>query len=298
MFMLSTFGGDAGAAATIPLPYGYNTFTFGGQQIGKVARGVKSPEDALRDTMLTAFSAFSPISGSTTYSMLMPTILDPISEMAMNEDWLGRPIRPESPFNDYGPDAYKFYGGASTASKMIADGLNRATGGTVAESGAVDVSPEYIDHATGFLTGGAGRFLGQSADIVTKAVRGEWDDIEQYKIPFANRLYTDTGDFLDNNRYYKFREDVKEKLDAAKVYREAGKPVPDHIRQAKRLEDVLKAAEKVLAQQRIALRGLDDNDSLTPDVKRERRKRITDAQHRQMMVFNKRYIQVMGVQGE
>lgn len=291
-------GPDSDNAATLWLPYGYNLFPYLGQQASKVMRGVKEPGEALADFAGAMFGAFSPLGGRDFQSTITPTMLDPINEMAMNEDWLGRPIRPESPYNDYGPDAYKFYRGASAASKMMADGLNRATGGTIAESGAIDVSPEYIDHAFGFVTGGAGRFVGRTVDTMGKLLTGDTGAIEERNIPFYRSLQTDTGDWLDRNRYYTFREEVREQLESVDLYKEAGRKVPDHIRRALRLEDSLKAAEKVLREQRKILRTLDDNDKMPAELKRERRDRIEAAQTRQMLVFNKRYVQVMGKQGE
>ncbi len=298
MNLVVMLGPESGNAATVWLPYGYSLFPYMGQQASKILRGVKDPGDAMADFAAAAFGAFSPMGGRDLQSTLTPTMLDPINEMAMNQDWLGRPIRPERPYDDYGPDAYKYYRSATTASRKTADVLNRATGGNTAEAGAIDVSPEYIDHFFGFVTGGAGRFTGRTIDTMGKLVGGEADQVEPRNIPFYRSLQTDTGDWLDRNRYYTFREELREDLESADLYREAGRKVPDHIRRATRLEPALKEAEKILRAQRKALRALDDAENLASDKKSERRERIRKAQHKVQLMFNRRYIQVMGRQGE
>ncbi|MGA0123109.1 MAG: LPD38 domain-containing protein [Gaiellales bacterium] len=70
--------------------------------------------------MFKAFlGGFTPLSGETGYQMAMPTLIDFANELNTNRDWLGRPIRPENPFGDYGPKAYKEFN-ASAASSAAA----------------------------------------------------------------------------------------------------------------------------------------------------------------------------------
>lgn len=270
-------GPDAEEAASIWLPYGYSLFPYLGQQIGKVARGVKKPETAMADFAAAIFLAFSPITGEDFQSTLTPTMLDPINEMAMNQDWLGRPIRPENAYADFGPNAYKYYAGVSDASKQIADAMNRATGGTIAERGWLDVSPEYIDHMFGFATGGAGRTVGRAVDLVAKSVTGNFEEIELRDVPVARSLVYATGDWLDRDRYYRFRDQVKEAHASAKAYQEAGKPVPKHIARIDALYSDMLAAEKVL---------------------RAIKKQGGGDQAKVFLAFNKRYLRVAGRQGE
>jgi len=42
---------------------------------------------------------------------------------------------------------------------VIAEGLNSITGGSAGRPGAIDVSPESIEHMVEFVTGGLGRFI-------------------------------------------------------------------------------------------------------------------------------------------
>jgi hypothetical protein len=275
--MVVMLGPDSDNGATLWMPYGWNLFPYIGQQIGKVRRGVKGMDEALGDVATAFFTAFSPIQGGSLQSVITPTMLDPINEMAMNEDWLGRPIRPENAYSDYGPDAYKFFGGASEASKLLADTMNRATGGTIGESGAVDISPEYIDHFFGFITGGAGRFVGRVSDLVAKAAAGNFEEIEQRDVPVARSLYYETGDWLDRDRYYRFRDEVREANAAAKAYQEAGDRVPDHVKRLAALYPTMLQAERAIKAMKKA--GSQDQGKV-------------------FIAFNRRFLSVMGKQGE
>lgn len=274
--LMVMLGPDSGAAASLWMPYGYSLFPYAGQQISKVLRGVKKPEDALGDFGSAMLEAFVPFEDGSLQRSMTPTVLDPINEMAMNEDWLGRPIRPENAYADYGPDAYKFFGGASEVSKIIADVMNRATGGDEGVPGVVDISPEYLDHAFGNVVGGAGRFFGRSVDLLAKAASGNFEEIEQRDVPVARSLVYETGDWLDRDRYYRFRDRVREANAAAKTYGELGKPVTGRV---------------------AALAGL-YQDQLATERALKKTKGDPTAQHAAIMAFNKRFIAVMGRQGE
>ncbi len=270
-------GPEADDAANIWMPYGYSLMPYLGQQIGKVRRGVKEPGQAMADFAAAMFGAFSPLSGETLNAVLTPTMLDPINEMAMNEDWLGRPIRPENAYADYGPDAYKYFAGASDASKALADTMNRATGGSIAESGLIDVSPEYIDHMFGFATGGMGRFVGRTVDVISKSVTGNFEEIESRNIPLVRDVLYETGDWLDRDRYYRFRDEVREARAAVKAYNAAGRPVPRNVAVLDALYDDMLAAEREL---------------------KNLRKQGGEGQTRVFLAFNRQFLKAAGKQGE
>lgn len=298
MNLVVMLGPDAGNAATIWLPYGYNLFPYIGTQLGKISRGVKEPGDALADFAAAAFGAFSPLGGRDVQSVVTPTMLDPINEMAMNQDWLGRPIRPESPYDDYGPDAYKYFSGVSNTSRVASDVLNRASGGTIAEPGAIDVSPEYLDYAFGFATGGAGRFAGRATDLVGKLMTGQHEEIEDRDIPFYRSLQTDTGTWLDRDRYYRFRDEVREARDAMKTYQEAGRQVPEDVRRLANLYGANQEAEKQLRAFRKAKNTVAASDTLTAAQISERRAAIDERADAVYLGFNRQFIRIMGRQGE
>lgn len=288
-----------GNATTVPLPYGYNVFPYLGKQIGKVMRGVKDPGEAFGDVASATFGAFSPVAmdqsentGLNMVKLLSPMATDTLIEMASNRDWLDRPIRPENPYGDYGPDAYKFYGGAAESSKTIADFLNRISGGNMSEAGAIDISPEYIDHMTAFLTGGAGRFAGRASDITIKLLSGDLDLIEGHKIPFARSINTTTGTWLDKDRYYRFRDEVREAVAAVQTEVDTGDPVFSDTRVKASLSSEVKIADRRLKKIRKERDAAGDNASPAQRLDWERREAMA------VLSFNRKYIEKLGAQAE
>ncbi|GAB5434810.1 MAG: hypothetical protein EpisKO_41800 [Epibacterium sp.] len=288
-----------GNATTVPLPYGYNVFPYLGKQIGKVMRGVKDPGEAFGDVASATFGAFSPIAmdqsentGLNMVKLLSPMATDSLIEMASNRDWLDRPIRPENPYGDYGPDAYKFYGGASDGARTVSDFLNRISGGNRSEAGAIDISPEYIDHMTAFLTGGAGRFAGRVTDMTSKLLSGDLDLIESHKVPFARSLNTTTGTWLDKDRYYRFRDEVREAVAAVKTEDETGDPVFIDTRLKASMSSDVRIADRRLKK----IRNERDaaGDQSTPAQRADWERREAEA----VLAFNRKYLEKLGQQAE
>ncbi len=238
-------GGSEGVASdamSMWLPYGFNVFPYIGNRISQLQRGKITATEALGGTSKVAFNAFAPISGQNFVQLMTPTALDPALEIALNEDFLGRPIYPDYP-NMRGPDSQRFFGTASNASRAIADRLNAWTGGTYAESGYVDVSPETIDHIGAFLTGGVGRTIGKLTDAFTKVAKGE--ELEVNDIPLIRQLHIDVGAWTDRSLYFERREEIRNAYAAAKDYAEHGDPIPEDIRWKAAMYKAQLAAEKM-----------------------------------------------------
>ena len=282
---------------TIPLPYGYNVFFFAGQQMGKIVRGVKSPGEAAGQLLAATVGAFSPITGETGFQMLAPTVLDFANEFDNNRNWLGRPIRPENPYGDYGPQSYKEYN-ASAPSRTVARGLNYATGGNPLEPGLVDISPEYIDHFFQFMTGGAGRFAGRAYGLAERAAEGTLGDTEVYEIPLARVMITESSDFLNQNRYFEFREAVQEARAQKKMAAELGVQITPDMQDLNALWPALSQAEKRRKKARLEIEAVYSNDTLSARERQRRLKPLNERQNNIYMDFNKRFIGMMGPQAE
>jgi hypothetical protein len=283
--------------ATVPLPYGYNAFFYLGNRIGKVMRGVVPADRAVGQVLSTFVGAFSPLSGETAQQFFMPTALDHVNELAQNRDWLGRPIRPENPYGDFGPQAYKEYS-ATGPSRALARTLNWATGGSELESGVIDISPEYFDHTAKFLTGGAGRFAMQTYGLAEMAAEGRLQDVEAYQIPLVRVMRTESADFLDTNRYFRFRSVVEESRAMVRRAEERGiPPLESHVRAAG-LYSALRAAER-------ERRGLSDkidnvyaDDSLSGRERADQLRPLTEERGTVYKRFNRAFIEAMGPQAE
>lgn len=269
----------------IPMPYGYNVFPYAGQQLGKVIRGVKDPDQAFADVMAAAFSAFSPISAATPAQMVSPVISDPIVEMAENKNWLGAPIYPQTYGNQTEPDAYVHFRGATEVSKMVAQALNSLTGGDFRQPGGIDVSPETLDHLATFVTGSAGAFWGRTTDFLAKAAQANFDEIEGRNVPFVRNVFSPVGEWVDRDRFYQFRAAVRDARADAKAYEAAGQPVPPDVAKLAGLYDKLLEVER-------ELNGRGDWNPARANARtpREDVKIYLD--------FNREYLRVAGKQGQ
>lgn len=236
-------GQDSGTAAALPMPYGFNIFPYMGQEAEKVHRGVKTPEEAMQSVAVAALQAFSPVNGGDFYSTVMPTLADPILDLARNKDWLLRPIKPDYSF-DLKPESQKAYPGATNASRTIAQGLNAATGGTSGLSGAIDISPEYLDYMAAFVTGSAGSFWGSTADLAAKALTGDLSGLEVADVPIVKDYVHATPAWLDSDRYFRFRDEIQRAEYAVKTSAKTGEALPEAVQKWATLAAPLKEAEK------------------------------------------------------
>jgi len=295
--ILANPAGDGETFITVPLPYGYNAFFYLGNRLGKLTRGVVDPGRATRDVMTTTLSAFSPLSGETAQQFFMPTLLDHVNELAQNRNWIGRPIRPENPYGDYGPQSFMEYN-ASGPSRVVARGLNSITGGSQLERGLIDISPEYLDHTREFLTGGAGRFVGQVYELGEAAVQGRLQDVEVYQVPILRNLRTDSGPFLNSNRFFRFRDVVNESRAMVVRAQELDIPVLDRHQRAARLHDALRGVERQRTSLRNRLDLIYADTSLTAAERADALRPVRDQLGAVYVRFNGLFIAAMGPQGE
>lgn len=289
-------GGDS--AVTVPLPYGYNVFFHAGQQLGKVVRGVKGPGDALGEMFKSMFTAFSPVNGESLSQTLNPLVFDVVNEFDDNRNWQDRPIRPENPYGDYGPQSYKAYN-ATEVSRLASKGMNTLTGGSVYEPGMIDISPEYLDHAVSLLAGGAGRFAMRTYGLGEKLATGQADQVQAYQIPLARVLYYQNSDWLDQGRYFDFREIVKDARAQEKLSWEPGMPpLPGDIAAKAGLYEALKPAEKARKEIGGKLDAVYADETLSPRQRNAKLKPLLDERAKVYLDFNAEFIEEMGPQAE
>lgn len=291
-------GGDT--RVTIPLPYGYNVFFYAGQQMAKAMRGVKDEGQVIRDVTKATFGAFSPISGEGLAQTIMPTLGDHMMELATNKDWLGRPIRPESPYADYGPQAYKMFKNEPPVPfQMASDLLNRGTGGSPLEPGLIDVSPEYLHHTFKFLTGGAGRFVDQTVNLATRAVQGDLDLVEAHQVPLVRTLRYQPSEFLDQGRYFEFRNNVNNaRAMVEKRAPELGIDPTDRLVKTASLYPQLRAAERQRRNISEQIDAIYADRSLSYRERRERLAPLEDRRSEVYIRFNRAYVDTLGPQSE
>jgi hypothetical protein len=183
----------SGNYTKVPLPYGYNIFKVLGDKIYNVSLNDKNIGSESISLFKSIFSTFNPIASSTLSQSISPTISDPFVQISENKSWFGSPIKPEQ--NQYSakvPESQLYFGSVRDVSKWASQKINSMTGGTKSISGAIDVSPEYMDHFYDFLSGGIGRFIVNSIETSKELISKE--PLEPNKIPFVRSFYGRTDE--------------------------------------------------------------------------------------------------------
>ena len=212
---------------TIPLPYGYNTVYYAGKQITSLMPGVggkKTVGDAASDLFNTALSSFNPIGGSQNiWRGIMPEIIKPFVDLSKNEDWKGDTIMPErNPFEKYDiPKSQRYWNTATGWSKSAARKLNELAGGNEHESSYLDVSPEELDYAVAYLTGGLGKTISRVVEGGGKVLSGEWDRLRIEDVPIVRRFQEDPSPYFEIQEYKGLRKEVNRAVERMKFLRKA-----------------------------------------------------------------------------
>lgn len=260
-----------------PMPYGYSVFDFAGQLVGDVMPreiygGGKSPMQAATSLALAAIDNFNPIGGS--YSLLQalsPTILTPVADLALNQDFSGRPIMPTlNPFDPVPPpDSQRYWNNVNPASKWVTEKINELTGGSRARAGAIDVSPETLDYGFEFIAGAVGKFgerVMMAPIRAAKVAAGQEDAVDLIgDIPMVRKVTGSVPSFVDVKRYQDVRKEIltiDKELKLAKQERDTEK-VREILRDAKpelRLVNMVKATEQDLKELRTQKRKLQEMD--------------------------------------
>ena len=265
-------GSDA-VALKVPTPYGYNVFAVLGRKIGEVIRGKSDPLAAAIDVVTAAASSFNPLGGSTDIlKTITPTVGKPLLELATNENFAGNPILPEqNPFGVPRPDSQRYWSSASKPARVVTEQLNELTGGSSVRPGAIDVSPETLDHFYNFLTGGAGMFVNRTSDFVLRLANG--DEIPWKNVPVARRLIEGNNEFFDFQRYREIRDGALLFEKEQRTLRQAGetemaKSQAEKFALDRQMVESVKKAERVLKTQR-KRRLLLQEDTTMSDAERD-----------------------------
>lgn len=200
--------GDGGYIK-VPLPYGYNVFWSMGTTLDTVMAGHQHPADGALSIMKNALSNITPLDPSQGAVAFVPTIFKPLVELAANKNFAGAPIKPEGYSTDMLPEHMKAWERTPHGYKWVAGMLNFITGGFMTKSniGALDISPETIEHLANSYLGGIYRIFSQSVDLALSPMMGY--QVEAKNIPLLNRLYGVTDD--DNTRaiYNRYADHVR-----------------------------------------------------------------------------------------
>ena len=218
---------DDGSYMTVPLPYGYNIFHVTGNVLDDLGRGQKDIPEASVEMVKALLGSFNPIglqdSNDVEKALIKsaaPTVLSPIAQLAVNENFYGAPIYREGfPGSTPRPDSSQSMKTTKEHYKAISTWLNEATGGTGFRSGWLDISPDSIEHIMEFATGGVGMFGDRSVNALNAAMDGS--ELDDREIPFWRKLNGKVSDYQDISTFYERLEEVNQYRDEYRSLRES-----------------------------------------------------------------------------
>ncbi len=210
---------------TVPMPYGFNWFTYAAGRItGSVFGRDDNPRDGAAavtgDLMSAVVEAFSPVPLDDGAMGLIPTIARIPLNVQANRNDFGNSIRQEREFSKHDiPRASLGRADTLEIFKLAATGLNRIGGGndyTPPSLSWFDVAPEDLQYLLTQLTGGAGRFVVQTATFSNKAL-GSLDDpgikVEARDVPIANRFWSGIDEnAAQQSLFYERRDTIERSL--------------------------------------------------------------------------------------
>lgn len=195
---------EDGTYYKVKIPYGYNLFKTMGDVVADGMQSNVKLEDMPKRLFNATLNAMSPMGGGNSdfVQSISPTIVRPAVDLALNKNFAGQNIMPEdSPYApSTTPDAYKYFKSVNPIAKNVAQGLNKATGGNLHKSGAIDVSPETLEYLTEAITGGLGKLISRSITTGSKLINDE--KVDMNKVPFARILMGEPNEKFEQSKFY------------------------------------------------------------------------------------------------
>ncbi|HET6455319.1 MAG TPA: LPD38 domain-containing protein [Armatimonadota bacterium] len=163
--------GTKGKYFKLPLAWGYSVFPYIGTVLADTMMGPKKGGEATLDVLSAAMSSFNPIGDNDVstlagfYQMGSPAWADPLTDVLLNKNFWGGPIRPEpgkfersEQYGKEAPDYNKYFSSVSDTNKWLSRVLYKHLG--------VDWSPENMDYTVASVFGGLGDTINRSIDLV------------------------------------------------------------------------------------------------------------------------------------
>lgn len=285
----------------LPISYGYNVFYNMGRAAGEIYRGKKAGTVAA-NLFSSVIDAFNPVGGSEgLLNFVMPTVLDPLADiLGDNRDFADRPIVPErNKFAPDIPDSQKAWSSTAPHWKKIAEGVNAATGGDEVVPGALDWSPETLEHWSDFMTGATGAFAERSFGLVEKTIAG--DEIDANDLPLVRKVIGSKPSWYDKAAFYARKDEVEQAAHNLKEYEDNGDfEAADRYAISKEqilsLDDARKDADhdmRGIKKDRGALEMAREQGSITSEQYRAEKKSLDDQQKAVISNFNRIYLETV-----
>lgn len=179
-------GTDKGYVS-VPMPLGFNILPTIGR-LGAELLMYGKPMERGAAMFSALLDIFSPVGGGGSLPQtLAPTVADPFVALSENRDWTGRAIAREdfSPLHPT-PGFSRTRATSTPWARGLAEVINYATGGTEYQPGLASPTPDQIDYLITQATGGIGRELAHTGQLLQTITSGE--ETPLYKMPLAGRL--------------------------------------------------------------------------------------------------------------
>jgi transcriptional regulator with XRE-family HTH domain len=278
----------------IPLPYGVNVFYVAGTLIADATQKIKTPGEAAVGIMEAALGSFSPINFPTSSDVpkflakfVTPTVGQIPLSLAINENYFGQTIYNDNfPF-DTSPKPESELGrkGGNRWTQEFVKFMNKATGGSAFRPGAIDINPDKIDFFMESISGGMGKFVGRSSNVIDKVITGNWDQLEPRQVPFLRVFYGQSPKYANVQEFYsrsvlvnQMYEEVKEKVITDPV---AKKKISKMYYLGKNLRKQLK---NIKEKEDLAMKIKD------PELQQARLEKLESTRYRIVANYNKQYI--------
>jgi hypothetical protein len=305
VIMKSVMGGPQdGSYWSIPLPYGYNVFNVLGDGAASAALGDEGTLYHAGRVTLAALGSFSPIGFTmsdkapvtgTLAKIVTPSQFKPLVELPLNENFMNAQIRRENlPFGTPMPNSSLGRNSTPEMYRIIAQSLNRVTGGSEMRDGIVDINPDVMSYFIDYYGGSAAGFVEKGLDYINRVSQDV--EVAPHKVPFFGRLDGKVQPYADVDRYYKRREEI------GQVMNEITKHPDPEVRRESRKEHsgligmagMLKGTEKQMKMIRQMRTRVYEDETLSLKQRQEKLDEIDQRQKEVIDRFNRRYDERVG----
>lgn len=211
----------------IPQPNGFRAAYKVGVELAEVAMGGQRWDELPESLISTLAGEFVYGFGDTgeltsdMWRMVIPSAVQPISDLLLNKDFVNRTIYNEREYNPIAP-AYTVAKSNTPSLYIDASRILNSIGGTDTRSAdynkryekraiGLDVPPEAIKYLVGEMFGGVGTFANRMWTTVEFMTDGEKGNLAKRDIPFVNRVI---GEFEPENVWPKYKS-LTDQIEAA-----------------------------------------------------------------------------------
>lgn len=200
--------------AKIAVPYGHGIAFALGNAIYDLQRGKDTTEAAyhMASSILENIAPLNPLGDEPDLKFAVVELapFEPFrifARVGNNTSGFQRQIMPDPKFDESQPDFLKAYRNThGSVYDQITRGMSKATGGTITQAGAIDVSPETLKFLFESATGGTGRFFMDSVQASRLAMQGSLPELQE--TPIVRKFVRNANRVSDSRA--RFWESVKQ----------------------------------------------------------------------------------------